>query len=67
MAPTGLESQAGWVALAMVRYMPALVLAAYSPLRWAPATIRITLALGLAWLTVLSREATPCETSHCSM
>lgn len=49
-----LEFHAGWVALAMVRYLPVLVLAAYSPLRWAPAMIRITLALGLAWLTVLS-------------
>lgn len=54
VAASTLESQAGWVALAMVRYVPVLVLAAYSPLRWAPAMIRITLALGLAWLTVLS-------------
>lgn len=40
--------------LAFLRYLPAVVLPALSPLRWAPAQIRITLAFGMAWLTVLA-------------
>lgn len=40
--------------LAFLRYLPAVVLPALSPLRWAPAQIRITLAIGMAWLTVLA-------------
>lgn len=48
------EAFVGMFALAFVRYAPAVVLPGFSPLRWAPALVRIVLALGLAWLTVLS-------------
>ncbi|RMH94074.1 type III secretion protein [Lysobacter pythonis] len=47
------------VVLAFVRYVPAVVLPAMSPLAWAPALVRIVLALALAWLTVLSMPKLP--------
>lgn len=40
--------------LAFLRYTPPIVLPALSPLRWAPGLVRIVLALGMAWLTVLA-------------
>lgn len=49
-----IEAIAGLLALAFLRYTPAIVLPGFSPLRWAPALVRIVLALGLAWLTVLA-------------
>ena len=52
-----LQQLAGLIALAFLRYVPAVVLPGFSPLRWAPAMVRITLALGLAWLTVLAMPA----------
>lgn len=52
-----IERFASVMALAFLRYLPAVVLPALSPLRWAPAQVRIVLALGLAWLTVLAMPA----------
>ena len=52
------EHMAGLLTLAFLRYVPAVVLPGFSPLRWAPALVRIVLALGLAWLTVLAMPAT---------
>lgn len=49
-----IERYAGLLALAFLRYLPPVVLPALSPLRWAPALVRIVLAIGLAWLTVLA-------------
>ncbi|MGN6153575.1 MAG: flagellar biosynthetic protein FliR [Lysobacteraceae bacterium] len=51
---SSLELLAGGLALSFIRYAPAIVLPAYTPLRWAPGMVRIVLATGLAWLTVLS-------------
>lgn len=48
------ERFSGMLALAFLRYLPPVVLPALSPLRWAPALVRIVLAIGLAWLTVLA-------------
>lgn len=39
---------------ASLRYLPLLVLPAFSPLAWAPVHVRIVLMLAFAWLTVLS-------------
>lgn len=44
----------GTLSLALLRYLPPVVLGALSPLRWAPPMVRIALALSLAWMTVLS-------------
>ncbi|MGX9720045.1 flagellar biosynthetic protein FliR [Stenotrophomonas acidaminiphila] len=41
-------------ALAGLRYLPVTVLPAFSPLAWAPMTVRIVVMLALAWLTVLA-------------
>ena len=49
-----IEHFAGFLALAFLRYLPPVVLPAMTPLRWAPPLMRILLALGLAWLTVLA-------------
>ena len=46
-------------ALACLRYLPPVVLPGLSPLRWAPAFVRIVLMLALAWLTVLAMPALP--------
>ena len=54
------ERFAGMIALAFLRYLPSVVLPGLTPLRWAPPMVRIVLALGLAWLTVL---AMPLEAS----
>jgi hypothetical protein len=43
-----LQQLAGLIALAFLRYVPAVVLPGFSPLRWAPTMVRVTLALGLA-------------------
>lgn len=48
------ERFAGLLGLAFLRYLPPVVLPALSPLRWAPALVRIVLAIGLAWLTALA-------------
>lgn len=45
---------AGLLALAFLRYLPAVALGGLTPLRWAPPLVRILLALALAWLTVLA-------------
>ena len=47
------------VLLAFVRYIPAVVLPVMSPLAWAPALVRIVLALALAWVTVLAMPELP--------
>lgn len=52
------ERFAALLALAFLRYLPPIVFPALTPMRWAPALVRIVLALGLAWLTVL---ATPLD------
>lgn len=52
-----IERFASVMALAFLRYLPAVALPAVSPLRWAPGMVRIVLALGLAWLTVLAMPA----------
>lgn len=44
-------------ALASLRYLPVTVLPAFSPLAWAPMTVRITVMLVLAWLTMLTLPA----------
>lgn len=49
-----IETMVGLLVLAFLRYLPAIVLPALSPLRWAPSLVRIVLALGLAWMTVLA-------------
>lgn len=41
-------------ALASLRYLPMTVLPAFSPLAWAPMTVRIVVMLALAWLAVLA-------------
>lgn len=46
-------------ALALLRYLPVMVLPGLSPLSWAPAFVRIVLLLAFAWLTVLALPATP--------
>lgn len=48
------ERFAATLALAFLRYLPSIVLPGLTPLRWAPPMVRIVLALGLAWLTVLA-------------
>ena len=53
-----IERFAAMLALAFLRYLPPIVLPALTPMRWAPALVRIVIALGLAWLTVL---ATPLD------
>lgn len=52
-----LERFAGMLALAFIRYTPVIVLPGLSPLRWAPVMVRVALALGLAWLTVIATPA----------
>lgn len=54
MSGDAVERWAGLLVLAFLRYMPVTVLPAMSLLRWAPATVRVVLALGLAWLTMLA-------------
>jgi flagellar biosynthesis protein FliR len=51
---SSIENMAGLLALAFLRYLPAIVLPMLSPLRWAPPMLRIVLALGLAWITALA-------------
>jgi len=46
------QSFAASFMLAFLRYLPAVVLAALTPLRWTPPLLRIVLALALAWMTV---------------
>ncbi|QDH70159.1 flagellar biosynthetic protein FliR [Lysobacter alkalisoli] len=53
-----IEHFAGLLVLAFLRYLPPVVLPGLTPLRWSPPLVRIVLALGLAWLTVL---ATPLD------
>lgn len=50
---------AALLALAFLRYVPAVVLPGFSPLRWAPALVRIVFAMALAWLTVLAMADAP--------
>lgn len=38
--------------LAFLRYLPTVVLAALTPLRWTPPLMRIVLAMALSWMTV---------------
>lgn len=38
--------------LAFMRYMPAVVLAGMTPLRWTPPLLRIVVAMVLAWMTI---------------
>lgn len=52
-----IESLAAVFGLAFLRYLPPIALPAFTPLRWAPPLVRIVLALGLAWLTVLALPA----------
>ncbi len=52
-----IERFAGLLVLAFLRYLPVMVLPALTPMRWAPPLVRIVLALGLAWLTVLAMPA----------
>ncbi len=49
-----IESFAGFLMLAFLRYLPPIALPVLSPLRWAPGLVRIAFALGLAWVTVLA-------------
>lgn len=51
---TRIELMAAVFGLALLRYLPAIVLPAFTPLRWAPPLLRTVLALGLGWLTVLA-------------
>lgn len=51
------QTLAAALGLAFVRYLPPIALPAFSPLAWAPGLVRTTLALALAWLTVLSLPA----------
>lgn len=46
------QNLAATFVLAFLRYLPAVVLAALTPLRWTPAMLRIVLAMALAWMTV---------------
>lgn len=48
------ERYAGTLALAFLRYLPPIVVGGLSPLRWASPIVRIVLAAGLAWVTVLA-------------
>ncbi len=43
--------------LAFLRYLPSVVLATLTPLRWTPPLVRIVLALALAWMTVQAAPA----------
>lgn len=52
-----IENVAGMLMLASLRYLPVMVVPALSPLQWAPAMVRIVLALGLSWVTVLAMPA----------
>ena len=61
---TAFENAAGMLALAFLRYAPAIVLPSLSPLRWAPPLVRIVLTLGLAWVTML---AMPVEDLHAGL
>lgn len=54
MTTEAMEGFAAMLALALVRYLPPVVLPSLTPLRWAPSLVRIVLALGLAWLTILA-------------
>jgi flagellar biosynthetic protein FliR len=54
-----IEDMAALLALAFLRYVPAVVLPGFSPLRWAPALVRIVFAMALAWLTVLAMPDAP--------
>jgi flagellar biosynthesis protein FliR len=54
-----IEDMAALLALAFLRYVPAVVLPGFSPLRWAPALVRIVFAMALAWLTVLAMADAP--------
>jgi flagellar biosynthetic protein FliR len=49
-----IERFAGLLVLAFLRYLPPVVLPGLTPLSWAPPMVRIVLAIGLAWLTVLA-------------
>jgi flagellar biosynthetic protein FliR len=49
-----IEGMAALLALAFLRYVPAVVLPGFSPLRWAPVLVRIVFAMALAWMTVLA-------------
>lgn len=49
-----IEILAGFLVLAFLRYLPPVVLPGLTLLRWAPPFVRVVLALGLAWLTVLA-------------
>ena len=40
--------------LAVLRYLPVMLLPGFSPLSWAPPQVRIVVLLAFAWLTVLS-------------
>ena len=40
--------------LALLRYLPAVVLPGMSPLTWAPGMVRLVIAIAFAWLTVLA-------------
>jgi len=44
--------------LAFMRYLPAVVLAGMTPLRWTPPLLRIVMAMVLAWMTI---QALPWE------
>lgn len=50
--------------LALLRYLPAVVLPGMTPLKWAPGLIRLVLAMALAWLTVLAMPQLPELGSH---
>ncbi len=52
-----IERYAGALILAFLRYLPAVAISGLSPLRWAPPMVRIALAVGLAWTTVLALPA----------
>lgn len=52
-----IERFVGLLALAFLRYLPVVALPALTPMRWAPPMVRIVLALGLAWITVLALPA----------
>jgi len=51
---TRIELLAAVFGLALLRYLPVIALPALTPLRWAPPLLRLVLAIGLAWLTVLA-------------
>lgn len=57
-----MESMSAVVAafmLALLRYLPVVVLPGMTPLKWAPGLIRLVLAMALAWLTVLAMPQLP--------